>query len=318
MKILFALIFVTTSLIYSLDTENFKEKFINYINLDYHNAEGSSFYNSSGSLKISSARDTLINPISDSLVSDYETEIQSLFTRSFHVFDLDFQFFPINNLAFSGSLGLRIDNLTQKDIWQEPLGTQSGVITFDAERIIPEKSQTLLVPANFNLEYYFTKEKFLSSVNAGLSVPFGDANPLVDSSLNGNGIGFYNIGATLAYRNDLVYFEIDGDYLSRFSLFEDQLRIGLGLDFTKVKNVDLFVRFNYYMNLNEVEGAFTPEIPMLNNRLLQFNGGFAVNVNDFRFKLNFIQTLDGANQLDFRGFGFSALYKLPSFFRQTP
>ncbi|MDC1068417.1 hypothetical protein OAQ99_04585 [Candidatus Kapabacteria bacterium] len=294
---------------FGLDTETFNQKFKNYFELGYRQLEGASAFDDRGTLSVSNYRDT--NLFQDPNQS-VPTEIQQIFSRNSFFLDFKYQYFITPNFNVNGNLSFKNDNVETRDFWVEYIDTLGGII-LEPERNYPDKSQSLFMPIDFNLEYFFTKEKFISSVFAGTSIAFGETNPFIDSTLNGNGVAGFNFGGLFGYRNKVAYFELRGNYLTNSSVFEDLLNVSLAIDVTKVENVDLFVKVNYYQNLTPlVKDSFNSDLPNTNFRLVNLLGGITIDYNQFKLKVFLNQTLDGANIIDYRGLGISLSYLLGS------
>lgn len=298
--ILIILLSTLTTISNSILYENFSQRFENYIEVGFRQEQGSSFYDKDGNLNISQNRDTTLF---QDKPEGLPTQIQGLFTRSRSLIDLRFKYFIIPSLNINGSFHYGIDKVEREENF---LDLNGNLIS---ERFFEDQNQELLLPTHLNMEYFITKSNFISSINIGASIPFGDFDILADSSLNGSGMGFYKFGASAAYRGEVSYFELRANYLSTFEPIEDLLQLTLAVDVTKVEFVDLFLRLDYLLNINQIEqNEFAPNLPQTNFSSLDLAGGFTITFDDLKFKVLLRQRLLGSNQIDFRGWGFRAAY----------
>lgn len=295
-------------LIYSSNSnviETFSQKFENYFEIRYDQVSGSSFYDSNGELKISNIKDSTLFDDSDDPVP---VQVQSIFNRNYSDLTLNYKYFILEDLNINGSIAYRNDVLSSEDLWTF-LDTIGQPV--DTTRIYPEKSQNLFGPFNINAEYFFSKKKFISSINAGTTIPIGNFDPFADSTLNGNGLGNINLGVNLGYESKTAYFQISAAYVNYFSTIENQLHLRASLDVYSVENVDLFAKLDYHHNLTEIQAnSFNPDIPNESFNRLLFRAGAALSYNDFKFKVLFAPTVLGSNVIDFRGWGLAVAYSL--------
>ncbi len=323
-------IFITLFLfqIELLSFEIIEKKFKNSVQLDFNHQSGGSFYDINGK------RQTELIRYVDSIryTDNSLSPINYIFDKKEALYSLSAKYFLLENLATSINLSAIQLSMTHKEFFYYEISEwqTNQKISYN----LKEKSQFNMNNYQLGLEYYFSKEKWVTNVNASFSLSglsdevdystydTTDIHRIQHYVTKGDSIlinkqdfsyaipNVLSFGGLIGYKFEGSYLELGSNYLSHSDEFKDQMISYLGVELT---NNDVF-KLKVQAQYTNIIGDFDKRIPYRPFRANPQNENFNITagisyIKDNIFaELNYGQTIYAKNSLNWGQIHLSIAY----------
>lgn len=323
-------IFITLFLIHTniFCFEIVEKKFKNSVQLDFNHQSGGSFYDVNGK------RQTELIRYVDSIryTDNSLSPINYIFDKNEALYSLSAKYFLLENLATSINLSAIQLSMTHKEFFY--YGISEWQTNQKISYNLKDKSQFNLNSYQLGLEYYFSKEKWVTNINASFSLSglsdkvdysthdTTDVNRIQHYISKGDSIQIYSpdfsytipnvlsIGGQIGYKFEGSYIEFGSNYLSRSSEFKDQMISYLGVELTNNDIFKLKVQAQYI----NILGDFDKKVPYRpfranpQNENFNLTAGISYIKDNIFAELNYGQTIYAKNSLNWGQINLSIAY----------
>jgi len=302
--------------------EIIEKKFKNSINLNFSQESGGSFFDVTGK-----NRTELVRYV-DSIryTNDLLSPVNYVFSKADQIYSMSVKYFPIENLAISGSVKSTYYSLGQREFFY--FGFKEFQRNEKVSYSLNSKSEFLINNYSFGGEYYFTKNKFISNINANYAFSAVENNFAFKSndSLSAEQIqgsistldsiyiredGFRitepnvaSIGFLLGYQFDKSYFEFGNTTHIRSGEFKNINSSYLAVELTSNSLFKMRAKLIYNKVLGSEGETFDNQIPFrpfwsnTQEENLFINIGLAYVGEKYFAELTYGQTIFGYNTLN--------------------
>ena len=305
-----------------------EKKFKNNVQLEYNQRSGGSYFDYKGDNKTEFIRYV------DSIryINDELSPISYIFDKKESVVNISAKYFVLENLAVNGKINSLLMSLKQKEFFY--YGVEEYNTNQKISYNLKDKSNFYINDYNFGMEYYLTKENFISAVNVAYSfsgvsnkINFNstDTNDITilqyhiskeDSTLiNSNDFTYsmpnvLSIGGILGYATNSTYIELGSNYLSRSDNFKNQLVSYLGVELKNNKEFKLKTQIQYTKVLDDLDN-YIPYRPFKVNpqeENLNISAGLSFIKDNICLEFYYGQTIYAKNSLSWGQFSINASY----------
>ncbi len=330
--ILIAIIYFFVSIqIYSF--EIIEKKFKNTIDFNYSQVSGGSFYDINGKNQTELIRYVDTIRYSNNRLSP----INYVFRRIDQQYNLNFKYFLIDRLAIKGGISSSYMTLEQREFFF------FGFTQFSNEKVdynLNEKSQFVINNMMLATEYYITKDKIITNINAayfrsGIENDVQFISPdTIDPSrkqifrseldsiqILGSDFQFaepnvISLGFLIGYQFETLYLEFANNIQIRDNDFRNINTSHIALEMTSNEKFKLRTKLVYDKVLNSDGQRFDNNIPFRPFRAnpqqesFYLNAGLAFIQDKYLIDFNYSQVLLGYNILNWGGINLTLSYFL--------
>lgn len=302
--------------------EIIEKKFKNSINLNYSMERGGSFFDINGS-----NRTELVRYV-DSIryTNDLLSPINYVFSQENQIYMMSLKYFPIENIAISGSVKSTNYSLGQREFFY--YGFKEIQSNEKVAYSLNSKSEFLINNYNIGGEFYFTNDKLISNINVNYafsgiennftykaidtlspeqiqgSVSTLDSIYIREDDFRINEPNVASIGVLLGYQFDKSYFEFGNTTHLRSGIFKNINSSYLAVELTSNSLFKLRAKLTYNKVIGSGSKTFDNEIPYrpywsnIQEENLFINIGLAYVGEDFFADFTYGQTIIGYNTLN--------------------